>query len=213
MSEGQPQQMNRPNQIVEKQLQEEPNFIAAVLDTIGAIVVVLDPIGRIVRFNRACETLTGYSSEEVVGCFRWDFLVPADQTELVEAALEQLRTGQVPNQAENHWLTKNGSRRLISWSNTTIPELDGTVKYPVGMGIDITGQRKQMKLCSVHTMSLSCALQKGRPSCGKPTKSSESRSWSGREPKSRCARANACWSEGLKSGLVNCLRCWKSPTK
>jgi len=39
-------------------------LLSAVLDTAGALVVLLDREGRIVRFNRACETTTGYSSEE-----------------------------------------------------------------------------------------------------------------------------------------------------
>ena len=39
----------------EQALQEERNLAATILDTVGALVVVLDPQGRIVRFNRACE--------------------------------------------------------------------------------------------------------------------------------------------------------------
>src|SRR4030095_1642513 len=51
----------------EEALQEERNFASAVLDTVGALVLVLDPDGRIVRFNRACERTTGYLSGDVVG--------------------------------------------------------------------------------------------------------------------------------------------------
>ena len=42
------------------ELRKERDFISAVLSTAGALVVVLDRQGRIVRFNRACEKLTGY---------------------------------------------------------------------------------------------------------------------------------------------------------
>ena len=48
-------------------MQEERNVVSAILDTVGALVVVLDQEGRIVRFNRACELTTGYSIEEVQG--------------------------------------------------------------------------------------------------------------------------------------------------
>jgi PAS domain S-box-containing protein len=51
----------------EEALQQERNVVSAILDTVGALVVVLDPEGRIVRFNRACELTTGYSLEEVCG--------------------------------------------------------------------------------------------------------------------------------------------------
>ena len=45
----------------ETALDEERQFVNAVLDTVGALVVVLDPQGRIVRFNRACEQTTGFT--------------------------------------------------------------------------------------------------------------------------------------------------------
>jgi len=48
-------------------LQEQRNLLSAILDTVGALVVVLDQEGRIIRFNRACEQLTGYAFEEVQG--------------------------------------------------------------------------------------------------------------------------------------------------
>jgi len=43
-------------------LVKERDFTSAILDTAGALVVVLDREGRITRFNRACEQVTGYSA-------------------------------------------------------------------------------------------------------------------------------------------------------
>ena len=63
----------------EEALQEERNVVSAILDTVGALVVVLDPEGRIIRFNRACEQMTGYSFAEVQGKLIWElFLVPEE---------------------------------------------------------------------------------------------------------------------------------------
>src|ERR1035437_8652565 len=54
-------------------------FTNTILDTVGALVVVLDPQGRIVRWNQACEQITGYSFEEVNGKCVWDlFLIPEE---------------------------------------------------------------------------------------------------------------------------------------
>ena len=36
-------------------LEKERSFVSAILDTVAALVVVLDTKGRIVRFNHACE--------------------------------------------------------------------------------------------------------------------------------------------------------------
>src|SRR5206468_7767796 len=46
-------------------LKKERDFSAAIIETAGALVVVLDPEGRIVRFNRACEDSSGYGFSEV----------------------------------------------------------------------------------------------------------------------------------------------------
>ena len=47
-------------------LRQERDFSAALLNTLGALVVVLDREGRIVSFNQACEMSTGYAFPEVV---------------------------------------------------------------------------------------------------------------------------------------------------
>ena len=48
-------------------LEKEQQFIATILDTAGALVLVLDPEWRIARFNRVCENLTGRNIEEMRG--------------------------------------------------------------------------------------------------------------------------------------------------
>ena len=50
-------------------LQEERTFVSAVFDTVGALVIVLDHEGRIVRFNRACQLISGFSIDEARGAF------------------------------------------------------------------------------------------------------------------------------------------------
>lgn len=50
-----------------KLLSRGRNFTAAVLETVGSLVVVLSRDGRIVCFNQACQQATGYSSNEIVG--------------------------------------------------------------------------------------------------------------------------------------------------
>jgi PAS domain S-box-containing protein len=119
-------------------LRNERRFVSAVLDTAGALVLVLDRQGRIVRFNRACERLTGYTFEEVAGQRFWEnFLIPEEMAS-VKDVFEDLRSGNFPNQHDNYWLMKNGDRRLISWSNTALVDEDGEVEYIVATGIDIT---------------------------------------------------------------------------
>ena len=126
----------------EDELRKERNFVDAVLETAGALVVVLDLEGRIIRFNRACEKISGYSFNEVKGRPFWDFLLLPDEIDGVQEVFDELQTGNFPNQHENYWVAKDGSRRLISWSNTVLINDKGSVEYVIAIGIDIT-ERKE----------------------------------------------------------------------
>jgi len=126
----------------EEELRKERDFSTAVLDTAGALVVVLDKEGRITRFNRACEEVTGYLTEEVLGRMFLEFLIPTEDVQGVRQAWNALRAGDFPNQHENHWVAKDGARRLIAWSNTAITSGKGEIDYIIGTGVDIT-ERKQ----------------------------------------------------------------------
>ena len=128
-------------QKVEKALQEERNLVSTILDIAGALIVVVDTQGEIVSFNQACERVTGYSSETVESTQVWD-LIPLEERETTKEVFEQLKRGEFPNQHENHWIAKDGSHRLISWSNTCLIDDSGSVKYIIATGIDITERRQ-----------------------------------------------------------------------
>ena len=51
---------------------------AALVDTAQTLVCVLDHEGRIVRFNPACERVTGWTSEEVVGRDARETVIPPE---------------------------------------------------------------------------------------------------------------------------------------
>jgi PAS domain S-box-containing protein len=115
---------------------------AAVLDTAGALVVVLDRKGRIVRFNRACERTTGWRFEEVRGRPLWDFLLLPEEAAAVREVFGRLVSGDFPNTHENHWVARDGARRRIAWSNTALLGPGGAVRHVIGTGIDVTAQRQ-----------------------------------------------------------------------
>jgi PAS domain S-box-containing protein len=120
----------------------ESGFNSAIVDTAGALVVVLDPEGRIVRFNRACEQVTGYVFDEVRGERFWNLFLIPEEVEAVKAEFARVRDGDVPKQRESVWVSKNGAHRVISWSNTAILDREGNPQYLVGTGIDITERRE-----------------------------------------------------------------------
>ena len=126
---------------METALQQERDFISAVMHTLGALVVVLDREGRIIQFNHACETVTGFSFAEIEGKPLWDALLLPEELDSVRAVFNDLRRGMFPNEHENYWRTKDGGRRLIHWSNTALTDESGAVQYVLATGIDITDRR------------------------------------------------------------------------
>ena len=127
---------------VDEALKNERDFTAALLDTVGALVVVLDREGRVVRFNHACELTSGFVFDMVQGKPYWDLLLPATEIESAKTYFQQLQAGNFPSCYEGYWVSLDGSQRLINWTNTCLVGKDGTVQYIIRTGIDITRRRQ-----------------------------------------------------------------------
>jgi diguanylate cyclase (GGDEF)-like protein/PAS domain S-box-containing protein len=130
--------------VVEERLEqrEERRFTDAVLEIAGALFCVFDGDGRILRFNQACELVTGYSMDEVRGRPFYEFLVPEAEIPMVREDLARLRPGQLPVQNENHWITRDGRLRLIAWSDVCFFDDEGRATHLISTGIDITEERR-----------------------------------------------------------------------
>jgi PAS domain S-box-containing protein len=127
----------------EEALQKERNVVSAILDTVGALVVVLDPEGRILRFNRTCERMTGYSFAEVQGKFIWDLFLLPENAEQFKALVKDPREQRQPFEFESGWVSRDGKHRMIAWSTTILPGsgLDAA-SYIIASGIDITERKR-----------------------------------------------------------------------
>jgi PAS domain S-box-containing protein len=128
----------------EAALQEERNVLSAILDTVAALVVVLDPSGRIVRFNRACEETTGYSFAGVEGKYVWELFASSAESHDLRELFERAKSGENRSDYEGHWRDRDGTERLISWSSTGLAGRDGQLTHIIATGIDIT-ERKRLE--------------------------------------------------------------------
>jgi PAS domain S-box-containing protein len=133
-------------------LTKERDFITAVLDTCGALVIVFDAQGRIVYMNRAFERVLGYAGEELIGRVFFEVLVSPDGREKSRQRLERGFSSRAASAFENEWITKSGERRRISFSNVPTLNEQGEVQYYVTTGIDITDRyRAEQELLKSET--------------------------------------------------------------
>ncbi len=130
--------------LTEGALHEERNMVSAILHTVGALVVVLDQEGSIVRFNRACEQTSGYSFAAVSGRKIWDVFTDPEDAESFKSVFQRLCADQSGTEYEGYLVRRDGTRRLIAWSSTMLPAVDGPASYIVATGTDIT-ERKQLE--------------------------------------------------------------------
>ena len=95
----------------ERELDRQRVFADSLLDMVASLVIVVDPHGRIVRFNRACEQTSGWSEAEVRGRSFWEVLRPAES----RAEIARFYGGgramlELPLAYDSEWLTRSGER-------------------------------------------------------------------------------------------------------
>lgn len=136
----------------ERALAIERCMVTATLDSIPALVTVLDTAGRVVRMNEPCAQLTGLSSDTVVGRpFVQEFLEGADRV-WAAARLRDAANGQASGPHETVWKTAgdlarkrtasaaDGQRR-VSWTVKALEGPNREIQYLIVSGQDVTGRR------------------------------------------------------------------------
>lgn len=131
-------------QKIEIALEQERDFTFAILNTIASLVVVCDAKGKIIRFNRAAEQNSGYYSNEVKGKYLWDLFLPSQEVIKIQTAIENVQASSTVSY-ETQWLTRNGERRSIAWSNTQLRDQKGAIEYIIASGNDITERAEAAK--------------------------------------------------------------------
>jgi len=132
------QLLNRKQKELEVELDKSYDLIPYLLDKMGSLVIAFDSTGKIVRFNHTCERITGYTFDEVKDKYFWRLFLKKEDADTAKNDLFDLKRGEFPQDYEDHWICKDGSKRLIKWSNTVVSNKKGSGKYVISVGVDIT---------------------------------------------------------------------------
>jgi PAS domain S-box-containing protein/putative nucleotidyltransferase with HDIG domain len=136
---------------------ETENRMAQLMENIKLLSVILDMNGKILSCNSYFCEITGWKKEEIVGVDWFSRFIPADIAgDLRIKLLEPARTGQLGTRNENLILTRDGERRLISWTNTVMKDLRGNPTAISSLGDDIT-EKAEMKIIQEAVLKISQA--------------------------------------------------------
>ncbi|HJW74565.1 MAG TPA: sensor domain-containing diguanylate cyclase [Thermoleophilia bacterium] len=125
----------------EKALERERDFLAAVLESADAFILVLDGAGRILQVNRAVELATGYSDDDLHGREFISALPIREAASALGDGLRRLGAGAGACPFENHWATSTGERLLVAGSLTPLREAGGALRHVIVTASDITQRR------------------------------------------------------------------------
>jgi len=116
-----------------------------LLATVEAMIVALDPEGRITLSNRkACEIL-GYREAELIGQDWFATCLPHGiDVDQVREVFKKALAGNLAGSEyyENPVRTRSGEERLIAWHNSAIRDNDGNIIGGLSAGEDITERNK-----------------------------------------------------------------------
>ncbi len=119
-------------------LPSESRLVDGLLEQVDLLHVVLDPQGRVVRFNRTCQETTGYAADEVIHQFLWRLPFLSQEAERARRRFQSLCARRSPSRHEENWRARDGSLRRIAWSTVPILNDAGRIRLVLCTGTDMT---------------------------------------------------------------------------
>lgn len=137
---------NAPPGLFDTDLEEKPGAACELserfLEAADAIIFVLDRHGRILRFSRTAQAVTGYRFEDLENRSIWNVLIPQAARETAHRAFDKLISTKIPSQHEGEWLTRDGQRHYFAWRNTVLTDATGEVSNVIVAAENITERKK-----------------------------------------------------------------------
>ena len=132
-------------------LKKEQLFVSNVLETAGALLVILDPQWQILRMNRLSEQLLQHSIASLQGKPFWHLWVSSGgEAEGGRQGVESFDAGKLSGSFESPIVDKDLQIRWIHWNTTAIYDEQHVVENFIATGLDVTA-RKQAEITLQQT--------------------------------------------------------------
>jgi len=133
-------------------LQEQKLFLKTIMESLPGIVFTLDTQGRLCRWNRQLEVITGMSCDTLLDVDLVSIVHEEDRSFVAEKFAEVFEKGEA--ETEFRLLSRDGSEHFFLLDGNKL-EI-GSATYLVGCGIDITARKKMEDelFCSQQMLQL-----------------------------------------------------------
>lgn len=131
-------ELNNQLIVAKAELEREMVFINALFESIPGYLYVYDETGKLIKWNKKHEEMTGYSAEELAHMTLDQWFEGEDLIRVMAAVEAVYKTGY--GEVDANLITKGGGKLLIR-SNGVLMNLDGK-RYFTGVGIDITESKR-----------------------------------------------------------------------
>ncbi|MCL7942663.1 diguanylate cyclase [Marinobacter sp. ATCH36] len=128
-----------------EEIRQLNQFRESVIERANVWINVLDPMGRVVLWNKAAEEISGYHRDEVLNSDQiWQWLYPNEdhRAKIRGCAEDILRDDGEVVGYETRITTKGGRKRLLSWNSRSLRNDEGEIVGSIAIGQDITDIRE-----------------------------------------------------------------------
>jgi PAS domain S-box-containing protein len=137
----------------------ERAFTSGILETVQALLLVLDPQGKIIRFNTYMEEMTGYKFQEVKGKDWFDTFILKEDSPRIKRIFSDVVGGTPIIRNVNTIRAKDGSRLEIEWYGKNLISKEGEIIGVVSFGQEISERKKIEEELKANEVKLSLAMK------------------------------------------------------
>ena len=127
--------------VAEKQMHALMQLQESIIDNASVWLMVLDPTGTILVWNKAAEEISGFSSADVIGTkkiWRWMYPDKSYRREITQKLVHIIQTNNFFENLVTTIRCKDGKDKIISWNTRGLTDHSGVTTRYVAIGQDIT---------------------------------------------------------------------------